>query len=166
MSDNTARDAWVEHLLPRMAAILCDERLEAEDRYTEDECRDLLAFLHDMDVDERTGDLTPSQLVLQKLITMQGWDPMTAALLARTIPKLRWSRLEVAGYAASRILDVTQTTMMRNRRGGRVRSKSAHWSLHRMDAVIYWLSHVLYILAWKRQHPWTGGSAVGFPPSD
>lgn len=162
----TARDAWVDKMLPRLTGILCDDRLAEADRYTEAECRELLAFLHGMDVDRPTGDLTPGQLVLQRLIVMQGWDPMTASLMARTMPKLNWGRLEVASYAAATILDVNLTTLLRNRLLGNVPVKSEHWSRHRKEAIVHWLSTILYILAWKRQHPWTGGPVSGFPPGD
>lgn len=166
MTHESARDAWVEGALPRLVAILGDERLPEGSRYSEDECREILAFIHDMDVDEPTGDLSPHELVLQKLVMMQGWDVATAGLLARVTPRLNWGRLEVASYAVATILDVNLTTLMRNRESGNVPTKSEHWSRLRKETVIHWLSHTLYILAWKRQHPWTGGPTSGFPPPD
>lgn len=164
--EDTLREAWVEKMLPRLTAVLADDRLDEKARYSEAELRELLAFLYDMDVDENTGDLTPGQLVLQKLITMQGWDAMTASLLARTLPKLEWGRLEVASFAAAEILDVNLSTMLRNRVAGNIEVKSEHWSRHRKEAVVHWLYDILFIAAWKRQHPWTGGPVSGFPPRD
>lgn len=161
-----ARDAWVRDVLPRLAETLGDDRLPEGSRYSEAECRDLLGFLFDMDTDGRTGDLSPHELVLQKLIMMQGWDVATAGLLARVMPRLDWNRLEVASAATATILDVNLTTLMRNREAGNVPTKSEHWSRIRKESVIHWLSHILYILAWKRMHPWTGGPVSGFPPPE
>lgn len=166
MSDEERRDAWVESMLPRLMATLADEHLPEGSRYTEAEAREILAFLYGMNVDERTGDLSPHELVLQRLIMMQGWDVATAGLLARVMPKLDWNRLEVASSAVGALLGVNLTTLLRNREAGNVPVKSEHWSKLRRDAIIHWLSHTLYILAWKRQHPWTGGPVSGFPPPD
>ena len=164
MSDaDETRDVWIGTVSRTLFEELHDEREPGLVMYTEEECRHLADFLYDLDVDGKTGDMSPHAMVLREMLVMQGVDQMTAGLLARVMPTIDWARLEVTSARAARLLDVNKTTLLRNRHLGNVAPKSVHYSSKRIDAAVFWLSKVLHIMSWKRQHPWTGGPTPGFP---
>lgn len=160
---DSTREAWINSMLGRLMDTIGDERLGLGSYYGEAECRELLGRLYDMDVDATAGDLSPERRVLAWLIEMMGWDAMTAALLVRILDQLRWSRLEVDQPAASKLLGIDRTTLLKHRRNGRIRSKSEHYATDAMSSVIYWLPDILYTLAWRRQHPYAGGPRSAYP---
>lgn len=160
--DRTTRDHWVRTEADRLADEL------APLGYTADECRRLAELMHDMDVDAPTRDLAPEQVILQELIAMQGFDVATASLLARTMTKLDWGRLEVSSQWAADLMGTSRNTLLSNMVRGRVPAKNVMLNRKgdRQDTITYWLSRILITRAWRRKHPRTGGPVSGFPPAD
>lgn len=160
--DNTTRDHWVRTEAARLTGEL------AGLGYTPDECMRLAMLMHDMDVDHPTRDLSPEQVILQAMIAMQGFDDTTASILARTLTKLDWSKLEISPQWAADLLGTTRNTLLNNMVSGNVPAKNVMLNVRgdRQDMITYWLSRILIIRAWRRRHPRTGGPVSGFPPAD
>lgn len=160
--DNTTRDHWVRAEAERLTHEL------AGLGYTPDECLRLAMLMHDMDVDQPTRDLSPEQVILQAMIAMQGFDDMTASVLARTLTKLDWGKLEISSAWAADLLNTTRNTLLNNMVSGNVPAKNVMLNRKgdRQDMITYWLSRILIIRAWRRRHPRTGGPVSGFPPAE
>lgn len=160
--DSSTRDHWVRTEAERLTGEL------AGLGYSPDECLRLAMLMYDMDVDAPTRDLTPEQLILQAMIAMQGFDDTTASILARTMTKLDWSKLEVSPQWAAELLGTSRNTLLTNMVSGNVPAKNVMLNRKgdRQDMITYWLSRVLIIRAWRRKHPRTGGPVSGFPPAD
>lgn len=161
--NNQTREHWIRAEADRLAREL------APLGYTADECLRLAMLMHDMDVDNKTAaDLTPEQVILQELIAMQGFDTATAGLLARTLTKLDWRRLELSSQFTADFLDVSRNTLLTNMVRGSVPAKVVilNRAGDRQDTITYWLSRVLVTRAWRRKHPRSGGPVSGFPPAD
>lgn len=158
--DKSTREHWVRVEAERLTREL------APLGYMADECLRLAILMHDMDVDNPSpADLTPEQVILQELILMQGFEATTASILARTLTKLDWGRLELSSQWTADLLDTTRNTLLTNMVLGRVPAKVVIMNRagSRQELITYWLSRVLITRAWRRRHPRTGGPVSGFP---
>ena len=158
--DPETRQHWIRTEAKHLCSVLAEANFEPE------ECERLATLMHDMQVDAPTGDFKPEQLIMNELLLMQGLDPATAGVVARVLPRLDWGKLELASRLSAEMLETSRVTLLRNRRGGRIPAKMIHAAGNRAEAVTYWLARLLFIRAWRRVHPWTGGPVSGFPPSD
>lgn len=159
MSDS-ARERWVRQEVDALAPIL--EPLG----YTADECLRLAMLLYDMDVDGPAGGLSPEQQILRELVAMQGIDGATATILAQTMPRLDWGRIEIASRVACELLGVSRNSLLENMLADRVPAWNVLMSGDRQDAITFGLARILYTHAWRRRHPQRSRSVSSYPPPE
>lgn len=172
IDDPAEREAWIERTAERLAPTL-------EGRIAPDRVPALLARLADLEVDRPQGDMAPGQIILRWLLEEQKFEPETAALLARLIPKVDWHALELSASEMGAQLRVGRTTLWRHRRKSKESADDKepepnpqgippHVVLKAgtRDLPIFRLSSLLLVLAWQRRHPWARGQgARAYPPT-
>lgn len=156
----SSRDRWIADQAERLAPVL------EQVGYSADDCQRLATLMHDMDVDAGTRDLSPEQLILQELLLMQDVDPVTAGVLARTMTRVDWGKIEIASRLAAELLGVSRNTLLENMLADRVPAWNVIMSGDRQDYITYGLARILYTHAWRRKHPSTGGPVSSFPPAE
>ena len=157
MSDSS-RERWVRQEADALAPIL--EPLG----YTADECLRLSMLLYDMDVDGPAGGLSPEQQVLRELIAMQGIDGATATILAQTMIRLDWARIEIASRVACELLGVSRNSLIENMMSDRVPAWNVLMAGDKQDTITFGLARILYTHAWRRRHPQRSRSVSSYPP--
>ena len=171
MSDAPAadlsRDRWIERTAERLFDALGDAHdpeIFPESNFTREQCSALAEFAYDLNTDERDGLRGPRQLMHEKLLSMQGIDSASAALMSGWLPKIDLNSLTVGAVPTGEILGITPVSLIRHKQYGRwlpaIDKKSGGRSQH----VVYHLADVLYALTYRHQHPHPGGRTVWLPP--
>lgn len=159
MSDSS-RERWVRQETDVLSPIL------APLGYTADECLRLAMLLYDMDVDGPAGGLSPEQHVLRELLVMQDIESATATILAQTMPRLDWGKIEIASRVACELLDVSRNSLIENMMSDRVPAWNVLMAGDRQDTITFGLARLLYTHAWRRRHPQRSRSVSSYPPPE
>lgn len=161
----TRDDVWIKATAGRLERALGDESLGAGHGYSADECVELAEILHDMSLERSASDMPPSQRMLYALLRMQdGVSDAEALILAGVLGRIDIGRLLASSRTASEVIDINEVTLLRHRLSGHIDPAIAHSAPSgRRHGVTYWLHHLLYIVAYVRQRPPSGGPNTAWP---
>lgn len=133
--------------------------------FADDDCVRLADFLDTLDTEWSAGRDLPSTLILRELLEIQGVQAATAGLMSRAIPQVNWHKLSATPRQAREILGVSNTTLMRYWHDGKLSPMLEHSSgALTVRLSVWWLHHLLYVLAWRMQHPQQFGQGATWWP--
>lgn len=165
MSAPTRDDRWIETTAGRLSEALGDDMLGEGSGYSAAECAELAAALHDMSLEHEGTDLSPQQRCLFAMLRMQpNIGEAEALVIAGALPRLDLARLVLSSRAAADVLDISEVTLLRHREAGHIVPAVAHAGASgKRYSVSYWLHQLLYVLAYVRQRPPSGGPFTAWP---
>ena len=156
-NDNETRDAWVKSIARRLTELLASERPDGDPLYSEAECKELAELLHDLPSETKRGAMRPEEVVLEKLLQMQGIEYSTAHIVARALPRLDMNRLLAPASLSADLLGFTAITLGRHRRGNTFQADVVHGTETRAETIAYRFERLLRVIAADRHRTMLSG---------
>ena len=145
----TERDIWVDQMARLLTDSLGEDAVQAGS-YSEEECRHLAEFLHDLPLETQHPALAPDEMLRQELLRMQGVDPAVSAIMAQALRHIDLNRILYAPRVVAKLLETSSPTLGQHRASGRFPADIDDQQKPASKHLAYDLARVLRVLSTDR----------------